>query len=288
MSSRRGHIDRRALFSSAAAAALLAATGVGAAGAPQKGGRLRMALSGATRSDSWTDGDGLFMQVARQGMVFETLTEVAADGTLQAELALSWTADRDVRVWTFDLRPGVTFHDGSLFTAEDVVASLSTRLEGEVEAMGAAQVRITLAAPMPSLPLILAQPDFVIRPAHALDAGIGTGLYAVKSFTPGQRLLTQRIARHYKDGRAGWFDEVELTSIPAEEVRGQALRETLVDAADLTDAALLKDLPEVIAQPDRHHPAYALLSQVVQPAQVSHLRLLDNLRGPQRWWFAQS
>jgi peptide/nickel transport system substrate-binding protein len=100
MSRRTSLMDRRALFSSAAAAALLAATGVSAAGAPQRGGRLRMALSGAARSDSWTSGEGLFMQIARQGLVFDTLTEVAADGTLRPELATGWLASEDALVWT--------------------------------------------------------------------------------------------------------------------------------------------------------------------------------------------
>lgn len=287
MSNRRGHIDRRALFSSAAAAALLAATGVSAAGTPERGGRLRMALSGAARSDSWTLGEGLFMQVARQGVVFDCLTEVAADGTLQPELALNWQADATGREWRFELR-AASFHDGAPLQAEDVVTSLSPLLPGaELRAEGPRRVAITLDTPMPSLPLVLAGPAFVIRPAHAPEAGIGTGLYRVKHFTPGQRLLATRVAEHYKDGRAGWFEEVELTSIPSEAVRSQALGESLVDAADLSDAALLRGLREVQARPDRAAPTYALLTQVAQPAQVSALRPLDNLRGAERWWFAR-
>ena len=286
MSHRRGHIDRRALFSSAAAAALLAATGVGAAGAPQRGGRLRLALSGAARSDDWRRGDGLFMEVARVGLIFDCLTEVAADGTLQPELARQWQADTEGRLWRFDLRKGVTFHDGAPLTATDVVSSLAGLIQGDVSAEGPDRVRIELDLPMPSLPLVLAQPDYVIRPAHAPETGIGTGLYAVKSFDPGQRLIATRVAQHYKDGRAGWFDEVELTSIPSEAVRSQALRESLVDGADLTDGALLADLTELTVKPDRERPAYALLSEVAQPVQISHLRPLDNLRAAERWWFA--
>ena len=71
MTGRSPLLDRRAVFSSAAAAALLAATGVSAAGAPKQGGRLRLALSGASRSDTWLQGNGLFMQIARQGLIYE-------------------------------------------------------------------------------------------------------------------------------------------------------------------------------------------------------------------------
>jgi peptide/nickel transport system substrate-binding protein len=286
MSRRTSLMDRRALFSSAAAAALLAATGVSAAGAPQRGGRLRMALSGAARSDSWTSGEGLFMQIARQGLVFDTLTEVAADGTLRPELATGWLASEDALVWTFDLRPDVRFHDGAALTAADVVKSLTGLLAGTVEAAGALRVTIALETPDTRLPLTLSQPEFIIRPAHDPMGGIGTGLYRVTSFVPGQRLLAQRVAAHFKDGSAGWFEQVELTSIPSQDVRAQALGEYLVDAVDLDDAGMLRGFADVAVMPDARHPTQAVSTDVMQPAQVSHLRPLDNLRAAERWWFA--
>lgn len=281
----RSVLDRRALFSSAAAAALLAATGVSAA-TPTRGGRLRMALSGASRADTWLQGDGLFMQVARQGLSFDTLTEVAADGTLRGELATDWASSSDAREWLFDLRQGVTFHDGKPFTAKDVVASAAGFSEGKVQATGDFQVLFKLDHADPRLPMRLAQPEYFVRSAHAPTSGVGTGLYRVASFTPGQRLLSTRVADHYKGKSAGWFDEVELTSIPSERVRGQALGEYLVDAVDLTVAGVLTDLPDIALQPDRRQPTQAVLSDVMQPANVSHLRPLDNLRAAERWWFA--
>lgn len=286
MSRRSPLLDRRAVFSSAAAAALLAATGVGAAGVPTRGGRLRMALSGGLRSDSWMQGDGLFMQVARQGVVYDTLTEVAADGTLRAELALGWQGSDDARIWEFDLRPGVRFHDGALFSAADAVASLRGRILGQVTAPRQDRLRITLNAPNVGLPMMLSRPEFVIRPAHAPDAGIGTGLYQVRRFRAGQQVLASRVASHYRDGTAGWFDEVELTSIPSEPVRGQALSEYMVDAVDIRDAGSLAGLPDIYLMPDARKPVQAVSSAVAQPAQVSPLRPLDNLRAAERWWFA--
>ncbi|MDF3414946.1 peptide ABC transporter substrate-binding protein [Sulfitobacter sp. M57] len=280
----RSLLDRRALFSSAAAAALLAATGVSAAG-PKPGGRLRMALSGAARNDTWLRGDGLFMQIARQGVVFDTLTEIAADGTLRGELASGWTSSPDARVWLFELCRDVSFHDGAPFTAKDVVASAAGFAGGAVQAVGDHQVSFTLVHPDPGLPMRLAQPAYFIRAAHAPDNGTGTGLYKVSSFVPGQRLLATRVADHYKGEAAGWFDEVELTSIPSEPVRGQALGEYLVDAVDLTAAGALADLPDITLQPDRRHPTQAVSADVMQPANVSRLRPLDNLRAAERWWF---
>lgn len=277
-------LDRRALFASGAAAALLAASGVSAHGAPQKGGRLRIAVSGGARDDSWVSGDGLFMQVARQGLVFDTLTEIAADGTLRGELATGWRSDRDGYRWSFDLREGVSFHDGRPFRAHDVVASLSPDLD--VVVINDHRIEIILAVADPHLPLKLAGVRYVIRPAHAPNEGIGTGLYAVRDFNPGQRLVTRRVKDHFKDGVAGWFDEVELTSISADAVRIQAVAEYLVDAVDIADAALVRPIDEAIWQPSRHAPVQVVSRAIGQPARVGARMPLDDLRAAERWWFA--
>ena len=58
--------------------------------------------------------------------IYETLVERATDGSLQPRLATEWFIHPDdPTVWVFKLRPGVKFHDGSDFTAEDVVASVA-------------------------------------------------------------------------------------------------------------------------------------------------------------------
>jgi ABC-type transport system substrate-binding protein len=274
----RKPLDRRALFASGAAAALLAAAGVSAGPLPQRGGSLRLALSGAARSDSWVQGDGLFMLVARQGLVFETLTEIAADGTLRGELATGWTSGRDAKVWTFDLRRGVSFHDGSPFTATDVMPSLADL--GEVRALAKDRVQITLRTADPALPFTLSRTDFVIRPAHAPESGIGTGLYRVERFAAGQQLLVQRVVSHWKDGQAGWFDKVELVSIPSEPVRVQAMAEYLVDGADVVDASLLSGFDDIIVSRGQ-----AVSNRITMPA-VSGRGVLDDLRAAQRWWGA--
>lgn len=285
MTRRSALLDRRAVFSTAAAAALLAATGVSASG-PQRGGRLRMALSGASRADTWQSGAGLFMQVARQGLIFDNLTEIAADGTLRGELAVDWSTDDAGKTWIFGLRQGVTFHDGTPFTAADVVASAAGFTGGTVRALGPYRAVFDLHQADARLPLRLASPEYFIPPAHAPDAGIGTGLYRVSQFTPGQRLLANRVAQHWKDGNAGWFEEVELASIPSEAVRGQALIEALVDAVDTRAAGELANMSEVALLPDAQAPRQAVSSRVARPAHLGTRHPLDDLRAAERWWFA--
>ncbi len=274
----RKPLDRRALFASGAAAALLAATGLSAGTLPQRGGKLRLALSGAARSDGWLLGNGLFMQVARLGLVYETLTEVAADGTLRPELATSWTSSADARVWTFDLRSGVAFHDGTAVTAADVAYSLAGL--GAVDQINAKRVAITLHQPDSALPFTLSTADHVIRPAHAPDAGIGSGLYRVTRFAAGQQLLAERVKTHWKDGQAGWFDFVELVSIPASDVRAQAVAEYLVDGADIADAAALTGFNDIAVWDGQ-----AVSRSVAMPAALGR-GVFDDLRAPQRWWGA--
>jgi len=270
-------LDRRALFASGAAAAFLAAAGVSAGPLPQRGGKLRLALSGAARTDDWMQGNGLFMQVARQGLVYETLTEVAADGTLRGELATGWRSV-DGTVWDFDLRRGVSFQDGAPFTAADVIHSLGAL--GEVQRLAADRVRIVLAQADPALPFTLARAAHVIRPGHAPDAGIGTGLYRVRHFSAGQQLLADRVPAHWKDGHAGWFDTVELVSIPSAPVRVQAVAEYLVDGADVADAGALRGFDDIAVWDGQ-----AVARSVAMPAALGR-GLFDDLRAPQRWWGA--
>lgn len=66
--------------------------------------------------DGWTN------RITRNN-VFECLIEIdAADYSLKPQLATSWTESDDHLTQTFHLREGVKFHDGSPFTAADVIA----------------------------------------------------------------------------------------------------------------------------------------------------------------------
>lgn len=95
--------------------------------------------------------------------VFDTLVEPDADLNMRPALAESWETSPDQLVWTFHLRPGVTFHDGSPLTADDVVYSYRRIIDeqltnsdkfsavAEVSAVDDRTVRITLTRPTPNL-----------------------------------------------------------------------------------------------------------------------------------------
>ena len=54
--------------------------------------------------------------------IFEGLVAVRADGAIEPRLAESWE-QKDNTVWTFHLRPGITWSDGTAITAGDIVWS---------------------------------------------------------------------------------------------------------------------------------------------------------------------
>ena len=53
-------------------------------------------------------------------LIFDTLTARDNEGNPVPKLAVSWTNSDDYKSWTFKLRPGVTFHDGTPFNAQAV------------------------------------------------------------------------------------------------------------------------------------------------------------------------
>ncbi len=58
-------------------------------------------------------------------LIYSTLTTQAPDGAYVGDLAKSWTVSEDGLTWTFTLRDGVTYHNGTPLTAEDVAWSIN-------------------------------------------------------------------------------------------------------------------------------------------------------------------
>jgi peptide/nickel transport system substrate-binding protein len=125
-------ISRRGLMKSGVAAGVLGLSGMPLRAATM-GGKLTAGLGGANTSDSWdsrTHSD-IFMIASCHGAGCDSLTEIAADATLKGELAESWEASTDAKTWTFNLRSGVTFHNGKAFGADDVIESLQMHIGEE-------------------------------------------------------------------------------------------------------------------------------------------------------------
>ena len=90
-------------------------------GTVEPGGSFRVALTAdATTLDPWNANDANTLLVSRQ--IFETLVDYDAGGfKIVPRLAETWSVSPDGRAWTFALRRGVKFHDGTDLDAAAVV-----------------------------------------------------------------------------------------------------------------------------------------------------------------------
>ena len=262
------NLSRRSLLKTGVAVSVLAVTGHPVFAAPNRGGTLRLGISGANTSDNWdsrTHSDH-YMIMAAHGAVFDCLTEIAANGDLIGELAESWEASPDAKIWTFNLRGGVTFHNGKAFGADDVIESLNMHLGEEsksaakpivsaiteMKKLGEHQVQFVLESGSADFPVSMSDYHLCMYPAgqieDAIANGIGTGMYKVEVHNAGVRTVLSRVDSHYKDGRAGWFDSVEMIAINDSSARMTALMTGQVDAVNHVDfktEPLMKANPNV-------------------------------------------
>ena len=281
------------------------AIGLGASGAlsgpatadiPKKGGHLRVGLAGGGTTDSidpatHTD---TFMQMLCMGMAYNCLTEVTADGDFVGELAESWEASADAKVWTFKLRTGVQFHDGKSFGAEDVIASLRHHLGeqsksaakpivsviDEMTEIDKHTVSFSLKGGNADFPYLLSDYHLIILPAGGFEEsfkrGNGTGGYIIESFEPGVRAITRRNPNYFKSDRAH-FDSVELIGIADVNARQTALTTGEVDVinrVDLKTVRRLRKLPgvEVFEVTGNQHYTFPMLTNAA-PYDNNHVRL---------------
>ena len=138
--------------------------------------------------------------------IFEGLTRFGPDGAVNPGLAATWDISEDGTVYTFALRPGVTFHDGTTLTADDVVFTLDrARAEGSTnaqpglfanivsaEAVDELTLRVTLDGPDGAFLFDMAWGDAVIVAPESAESNatnpIGTGPLRFANRIEGDRI----------------------------------------------------------------------------------------------------
>ncbi len=256
-------ISRRSFMGHATAAGLtvtaantLWTTQVSAA-TPSQGGHLRVAIHDANTSDVMDPGQYLsvfMIQLAHASRSYLTL--VNHDGTLGPDLADSWEASADAKVWTFEINKNATFHDGRAVTSNDVLASLRHHLGEEstsaaksllanvtdIRADGDHTVVIELDTGLADLPYILTDYHIAVVPADAdgkaaWEGGMGCGPYKVDSWEPGVRASLSKHDGWHREG--AYFDSLELIAINDPNARQTALVSGDVDAVSSVDLKTL-------------------------------------------------
>jgi peptide/nickel transport system substrate-binding protein len=177
-------------------------------------------------------------------LAYERLTAYDNSMRLVPGLAEKWQIEPDRLTWTFTLRRGVRFHDGSAFTAQAAKFNLdrmidprSLSLNGatyresieSVTATGETTLQIRTRGPVGGLPQLLAGwggemacPEPVRTQGEEFNRkGCGTGPYQVEEFVPRDRVILARFAGYW--GQAGASDRIVVRTVPEETARVAAL-----------------------------------------------------------------
>ncbi|MCP4331943.1 MAG: ABC transporter substrate-binding protein, partial [Gammaproteobacteria bacterium] len=194
------------------------------AATPKKGGTVRMAAA-LHGPDDQTDPPQFTSTIdyTRGRAVYNGLIQHANDLTPQPELATSFEPNADATEWTFKLRKGVDWHDGSKFTADDVVWSMNRHLTEdstsviksvlatvkEWKKVGSHEVKAVMHSPNADLPTLLGMFQNKVVKDGTKGDWIGTGPYTMESFQPGVKSVHKRNENYWREGAN--LDAIEVT-----------------------------------------------------------------------------
>lgn len=207
--------------------------------------------------------------------VFEPLVRVDRTGTkIEPALAESWTVSDDGLTYTFKMRPGLKFHDGTDVTTEDVVYSLlrardtgpwnwSLANVETVEAVDNSTVRLKLKEKSADFLAGLALFSNGIFPKKAFEAAgspeeffkkpIGTGPFMVADWVVGEYMVLKKNPYYWEMGVDGkplpYLDEIRLTQVAEDSTRVLQVQSGEIDATDaipFSQVASLKNDPNAV------------------------------------------
>lgn len=196
-------------------------------------------------------------------LLYDRLVALNDQGMLEPELATTWVANADATAWTFTLREGVTFHDGSTFDSADVAYTFAHILDPETKSRAARTLSLITSTETPDpqtiifhlepghadFPLLLSSRPTAIIPADSgatiATTGIGTGPFKLETLDPeGTTVFTAN--DDYWRGAPG-LAGVEMPAIADNEARTLALQAGQIDVllqAGPTAAELFQDNPD--------------------------------------------
>ncbi len=255
-------LSRRRFMGTAAAAGVAAALGSsllpGAARAqePKQGGVLKIGLGGGETTDALDPGlsdSPVPFAVGKQWG--DTIVNVTATGEIEPRLAQTVASNPEGTVWTFGIRQGVKFHNGTDMTVNDVVQTFKRHSDeasksgafgimqgiSEVKADGN-NVVMTLSTGNADLPYLLSDYHLVVQPNGGYDdpnAAIGTGTYVLKSSEAGVRYAFEKNPADW-DATRGHYDGVEILVINDATARTSALQSGQVHLINRIDPKVAK------------------------------------------------
>lgn len=181
--------------------------------------------------------------------VYDYLVDVNAENEIVPRLATDWSRGEDGLVYTFQLADGVTFHDGSEFTADDVVWTYRRLRDTEglpttdlyaniksIEALSEHEVQFTLKETNPFFLY-----DLSDNHALMMNAGTenpedfnGTGPFIVEDYNPEDRIVMKANPDYFIDGEPN-LDGLTIIFFNEEAAAADAIRSGQIDLTmDLT------------------------------------------------------
>jgi len=224
------------------------------AGQPVSGGVLRSTLGAEPTTVDPHKLNTLFDRDVSDAMFDALIDDDTLDG-IKGALAESWDSP-DARVWTFKLRSGVKFHDGSPVTADVVKFSYdrlqdpNTGITGQirptasqverVEAVDSSTVRITLKTPSAAFPVDAS--NIKIIPKDFDEAKpIGTGPFQFVEWVRNQRVRLKKNPEYFVKGQP-FLDELVFLPTPDENQKIVLLQTGQVDFSDTIPLPRVKEV----------------------------------------------
>ena len=179
--------------------------------------------------------------------LFDSLTYLDDKGAPQPKLALSWSSSGDYKTWTFKLRPGVKFHDGTPFNAEAFKANFDRQKDpankcrcafylagtNNVQAPDELTLVYNLNDPTVNFPALVSFPSVnnaVQSPTAWKTRGddynrnpVGTGPYVLKSWTAGDRMILEKNPDYWDKDKI-YLDRIILKPLPDAQSRFASLQ----------------------------------------------------------------
>lgn len=242
--------------------------GTGSAASPSASGTPEPVMGGTLRISvppSLTDLDPVTIYdwggIALIQQFCEYLIDLDDNNALKPKLALSWSPNDDASVWTFKLREGVKFSDGSPFEAADVVATMDRLVNpksgsaalaalygilspGGTEAVDVSTVRFTLDRPFADFPYLVSASSYntVMLPrtyeGDWVKHPVGTGPWLLKQYVSKQRCLAEKKADYWGKDDQGrqlpYMDQVVWVMIQDEGTQALQLQSGAIDAQSAT------------------------------------------------------
>jgi peptide/nickel transport system substrate-binding protein len=224
---------------------------------PKRGGTLRYALGAETPAGYCLPEAQLASGIPVVSAIYDRLTILDSDGNPSPDLAESFTHNDAYDQWTFKVRPGVTFHDGTKLDAQ-VVADNINAYRGtyptrkpqlfiftfanikDVKVVDDMTVQVDTKIPWVALPNYFASPRVGIMAKAQLDDTktcdrklIGTGPFSFVSWKVNDKMVVKANPDYWQKAPDGkpypYLDEIDFVPIPDETSRIQAVQTGDVD-----------------------------------------------------------